>query len=229
MSEHRPVVQHNYVRFNNVAKGRRERNDPSSKVGRQYVRTRGRAVRSLRYYQDRRRGEDEPERQIFTKDGTVSRREAIRMMDECQGKDFLVHRVVLSPGSGRDQEDLREMTRHVMRCLEDDKRQQIDWVAVEHHNTEHPHVHLVIFGGGRQRDERGDPHGDRKVVRLDLPDCRRIEDEAERWGDSRAREREMWMQAIERANGYREPDRDPDRDRDMSRGDDDRDDDYLDY
>jgi hypothetical protein len=226
VAEHRPVVQHNYVRFNNAAKGRRERNDPGSKVGKQYVKARRRAVRSLTYYQDRRRGADEPERQIFTKDATVSRREAIGMMDGCQGRDFLVHRVVLSPGEGRDVEDLREMTRRVMRCLEEDKRQEIDWVAVEHHNTEHPHVHLMIFGGGRRLDERGEPYGERKVVRIELGDCRRIEDEAERWADSRSREREMWMQAIDRANGHREPDRG--RDRDAAPGDDGRDD-YFDF
>lgn len=222
MPEVQPVVKHNYLRFNYHQKATRS---PGSKQGRAFQKLHRRAVDSLRYYQDRDRAPDEPERVLFTKHGTIERPDARRMMDECQGRDWLVHRIVLSPGPGRDGEDLRELARHVMGRLEEEREQELDWVATEHHNTEHPHLHILLFGGGRPLDAWGVPHGERSVVRVDLPECRFLEDETRSWCDRRVRERERWERCIERANARPEPSRTHDRER--GRGPDKDDDDFL--
>ncbi len=195
------VLRHNFIKHDNFE---RALSAPTgSKEARRFQKQRGRAMGSIRYYQMRERGADEPPRQLFTKDGTVSRERAYRMMQEYQGRNFIVHRMALSPGEGRDAEDLRELTRHVMGELQDFKRQELHWVAVEHHNTEHAHVHIVLFGGGRQMDGKGEYTGSNKAVRIGTAEHDLIREETEAYCRSRERERESWMQALERASGER--------------------------
>ena len=47
--------------------------------------------------------------------------------------------------------DLREFTRDLMAQAEADLATRLDWVAVTHHNTDNPHVHLLVRG----RDQDG--------------------------------------------------------------------------
>ena len=48
--------------------------------------------------------------------------------------------------------DLERLTRDVMKGMEKDLGTKLEWVAVAHHNTEHPHVHVALRGvrGDRQ-------------------------------------------------------------------------------
>ncbi len=39
-----------------------------------------------------------------------------------------------------------DFTRRLMAQMERDLETQLDWVAVDHHNTGHPHSHIVIRG-----------------------------------------------------------------------------------
>lgn len=59
--------------------------------------------------------------------------------------DERIWKVILSPEFG-DRVDLERMTREVMKRSERQLETALEWVAVTHFNTEHPHVHLVIRG-----------------------------------------------------------------------------------
>jgi len=88
-------------------------------------------------------------------------------------------KMILSPERG-DALDLVEHTRRVLDAMERDLGTRLEWVAVDHRNTAHPHVHVAIRG----RDEAGRPLLlDREYVKHGL----------------RARSRELATQAL----GYR--------------------------
>ncbi|MBV9288846.1 MAG: DUF3363 domain-containing protein, partial [Hyphomicrobiales bacterium] len=55
-------------------------------------------------------------------------------------------RIILSPEDGAAYEDLKPFMRDVMAQVETDLGTTLDWVAVDHHDTGHPHVHVVVRG-----------------------------------------------------------------------------------
>ena len=60
-------------------------------------------------------------------------------------------RFIVAPEDGDRLSDMRGFTRDVMRQMEQDLGTSLDWVAVDHFNTGHPHSHVVIRG----RDDLG--------------------------------------------------------------------------
>jgi len=60
-------------------------------------------------------------------------------------------RFIVSPEDGDQYEDLKPLTRRLMGRLEEDLGTKLDWVAVDHFNTGHPHTHIVVRG----KDDRG--------------------------------------------------------------------------
>jgi type IV secretory pathway VirD2 relaxase len=54
-------------------------------------------------------------------------------------------RVVVSPEHGSSL-DLTQMTRDLMDQMQDDLGTRLDWMAVNHYDTEHPHTHLIVRG-----------------------------------------------------------------------------------
>ena len=60
-------------------------------------------------------------------------------------------RFIVSPEEGVDLDDLRTYTRHLMGRMEADLGTGLDWVAVNHWNTDNPHTHIVVRG----RDDTG--------------------------------------------------------------------------
>jgi type IV secretory pathway VirD2 relaxase len=60
-------------------------------------------------------------------------------------------RFIVSPEDGAELEDLRTYTRHLMNRMEADLGTRLDWVAVDHWNTDNPHTHLIVRG----RDDTG--------------------------------------------------------------------------
>ncbi len=62
-------------------------------------------------------------------------------------------RFIVSPDDALEMEDLRAFTRDLARQMEKDLGTGLDWVAVDHWNTEHPHVHLIVRG---RRDDGQD-------------------------------------------------------------------------
>jgi hypothetical protein len=93
----------------------------------------------LRYLQregvtiDARRGraysavEDEPDPKVFAERGSNDR-----------------HLVAAEDGVALG--SLRPFTRRLMRQMEQDLDTVLDWVAVDHYNTGHPHTHVVVRG-----------------------------------------------------------------------------------
>ncbi|MEG0185618.1 MAG: type VI secretion protein, partial [Stenotrophomonas sp.] len=61
-------------------------------------------------------------------------------------------RFIVAPEDGAELEDLRTYTRHLMGRMEADLGTSLDWVAVDHWNTDNPHTHLIVRG----RDDTGE-------------------------------------------------------------------------
>jgi type IV secretory pathway VirD2 relaxase len=61
-------------------------------------------------------------------------------------------KIIISPEFG-ERLDLTRLTRDLMGRMEKDLRAQLEWVAVAHFNTEHPHVHVALCGVGRDGEE----------------------------------------------------------------------------
>lgn len=177
-----------------------------------YTRNRLTARAGIRYYQMRPRGQDEPPRSLFTGGGVVSRDEAYALLDAHQGRVYLAHRLMLSPPEEARPADLQAFTRHVMGELSEAHGRPLHWVAVEHRNTDHPHVHVVLCGdAGRSGGE----------VRLFRSDHTRMREDGLTYCLREAQERDGWHTALARAVGATErEDRDADGD---TRGRDDHD------
>lgn len=60
-------------------------------------------------------------------------------------------RFIVSPEDGDQYDELRPLTCRLMARMEEDLGTKLDWVAVDHFNTGHPHTHVMLRGV----DERG--------------------------------------------------------------------------
>ncbi len=60
-------------------------------------------------------------------------------------------RLILSPENGYDIADMRAYVRDVMQRVERDIATKLDWIGIEHHNTDNPHAHILFRG----KDEQG--------------------------------------------------------------------------
>jgi type IV secretory pathway VirD2 relaxase len=80
--------------------------------------------------------------QMFDRDGQA---EHDAFAERC--KDDRHHfRFIVSPEDAASLDDLRATTRDLMAQAEKDLGTRLDWVAVDHWNTDHPHVHVLIRG-----------------------------------------------------------------------------------
>ncbi len=86
-------------------------------------------------------------------------------------------RFIVSAEEGVDLSDLRQTTRDLMSQMEADLGTKLDWIAVDHHNTGHPHTHILMRGvidDGKMLNIAGDyiAHGVREraseIVTLEL-------------------------------------------------------------
>jgi hypothetical protein len=55
-------------------------------------------------------------------------------------------RLIVAPEDGVELGDLRRFARELMDQMEHDLETRLDWVAVDHHNTGHPHTHIIVRG-----------------------------------------------------------------------------------
>ncbi len=67
-------------------------------------------------------------------------------------RDRRLWKMIISPEFG-ERVDLMRMTRELMTQVETDLEIPLEWVAVAHYNTEHPHVHVALRGVGRDQRE----------------------------------------------------------------------------
>jgi type IV secretory pathway VirD2 relaxase len=126
--------------------------------------------------------------------------------DDADGKAFVERgredrhqfRFIVAPEDSNEMADLRSFTRDLMRQVEKDLETRLDWIAIDHYNTGHPHTHIIVRGvldGGGILNIAGDyiAHGIRhrasELVTLELGHQSEIElqsklkteVEAERW------------------------------------------------
>ncbi len=70
---------------------------------------------------------------------------ASRLQTWQAAKDELLWKFILSPEFG-ERADLPRLTRDLMKRIQEDLGKDLEWVAVAHYNTEHPHVHVAVRG-----------------------------------------------------------------------------------
>lgn len=108
----------------------------------------------LKYIEHRPKDEQQREtredRHIFNAQSDhVPRKDAVNDVMEHTHSRVAYHVMVLSPDPHEPVSDLRQWTRDVMSDFARQQGKEIHWYAVQHYNTvEHPHVHVVIAGGG---------------------------------------------------------------------------------
>ncbi len=93
------------------------------------------------------------EREGVTHDGAKARMfdagsetaDAKAFADRCED-DRHHFRFIVSPEDAGDMQDLRAYTRELMADAERDLGTPLDWVAVDHWNTDNPHIHVLVRG-----------------------------------------------------------------------------------
>jgi hypothetical protein len=131
----------------------------------------GRALAHLKYIRHRP-GEDREDggREMFDdQDDRLGARAMQKAIRENQDSKVVVHKLTLAPEI--DPEDQKAFTREVMQKLGRDKGLDLRWVGVEHRNTAHHHIHVVVMG----KDKTG------KDVRFDKKDYDRLKEYGDRY------------------------------------------------
>ncbi|MBV9079346.1 MAG: relaxase/mobilization nuclease domain-containing protein, partial [Methylobacteriaceae bacterium] len=78
-------------------------------------------------------------------DRTGDQADVLAFAERCED-DRHHFRFIVSPEDAGEMEDLRAFTRDLMRQAERDLGTRLDWVAVDHWNTDQPHVHVLVRG-----------------------------------------------------------------------------------
>ncbi|KTT73821.1 DUF3363 domain-containing protein [Sphingomonas sanguinis] len=103
----------------------------------------GKAAAHLRYIQRDGTSRDGERGRLYS--AREDRAEPQAFLD--RGKDDRHQfRFIVSPEDAADLADLTGYTRDLMAQVETDLGTKLDWVAVNHHNTGHPHVHVIVNG-----------------------------------------------------------------------------------
>ncbi|MFG1370836.1 DUF3363 domain-containing protein [Xanthobacter oligotrophicus] len=93
------------------------------------------------------------ERDGVTREGEKGRAYSA-LEDEADGRAFVERgrddrhqfRFIVAPEDGVEMGDFKGFTRDLMRQMEQDLDTRLDWIAVDHHNTGHPHTHILVRG-----------------------------------------------------------------------------------
>ncbi len=137
-----------FVRARNLSNGWSHRQSGSRRV---IVKSRsvraagrsGKAAAHLRYIQRDGTARDGERGRLYS--ATDDRADGDAFLD--RGKDDRHQfRFIVSPEDAADLADLTGYTRELMAQVEADLGTKLDWVAVNHHNTGHPHVHVIVNG-----------------------------------------------------------------------------------
>ncbi|MBB3770043.1 type IV secretory pathway VirD2 relaxase [Angulomicrobium tetraedrale] len=93
------------------------------------------------------------ERDGVTRDGERGRAYSA-LGDEVDARAFMERsgevrhqfRFIVAPEDAAELSDLKRFTRDLMQHMESDLGTKLDWIAVDHHNTGHPHSHILVRG-----------------------------------------------------------------------------------
>jgi len=93
------------------------------------------------------------ERDGVTRDGERGKAYSA-LENEADGKTFVERgrgdrhqfRFIVAPADAAEMADLRGFTRDLICQLELDLATRLDWIAVDHYNTGHPHTHIIVRG-----------------------------------------------------------------------------------
>ncbi len=109
----------------------------------------GRASAHLRYIQRDGTSRDGERGQLYS--ATEDRADGSAFLE--RGKDDRHQfRFIVAPEDSAELTDLTGFTRDLMNQVEKDLGTKLDWAAVNHFNTGHPHIHVIVNG----RDELGE-------------------------------------------------------------------------
>jgi type IV secretory pathway VirD2 relaxase len=113
----------------------------------------GKALAHVKYIQHRP-GEDRERngREMFNdQEDRLNPRDMRQAIKDLGNSKVIVHKLILSPEV--TPEDKKSYTRDVMKNLSRHKGSDLDWFAVEHNNTDHHHIHVVVLGKDRNGTE----------------------------------------------------------------------------
>ncbi len=88
--------------------------------------------------------------QLYGKD--TDEADGSAFVERCDG-DRHQFRIIVSADDGAELHDIKPFIRDLMQRLEIDLETNLDWVAVNHFNTGHPHTHIVIKGKAQDRKD----------------------------------------------------------------------------
>lgn len=97
----------------------------------------------LRYIEREGVGRDGEPGQAY---GPTTDNANLAAFEEDDREDRHQFRFIVSPENAEQLDDLRTYTRHLMNRMEADLGTNLDWVAVNHWNTDNPHTHIVLRG-----------------------------------------------------------------------------------
>ncbi|WFC26922.1 DUF3363 domain-containing protein (plasmid) [Xanthomonas oryzae pv. oryzae] len=80
----------------------------------------------------------------FTDTGELTREQTSQFVDRAE-PDRHSFRFIVSPEDGASL-NLESYTRDLMQQMEQDLGTKLDWMAVAHHDTDNPHVHIIVRG-----------------------------------------------------------------------------------
>lgn len=131
----------------------------------------GKALAHVKYIQHRPGRDREPGgREMFNeREDAIDGREMRKAIKELGGSRVIVHKLTLAPEI--DPADKKAFTRDVMANLSREKGRDLQWFAVEHTNTDHHHIHVVVLG----RDKHG------TEVQISLKDIEKVKEYGDRF------------------------------------------------
>lgn len=97
----------------------------------------------LRYIEREGVGRDGEPGQAY---GPITDNADLAAFEERGREDRHQFRFIVSPEDAEQLDELRTYTRHLMSRMETDLGTNLDWVAVNHWNTDNPHTHIVLRG-----------------------------------------------------------------------------------
>lgn len=103
----------------------------------------GAAVAHLRYLERDGTTRDGQPGQLYGPQDDAADRKAFHERGSGDRHQF---RFIVSAEDGAEYGDLKPLTRRLMARVEEDLGTKLDWVAVDHFNTGHPHTHIVVRG-----------------------------------------------------------------------------------